>query len=106
MATDAWCDQESMGLPSPMKAFVRYKNGYVESFNGKLRDELLNQEIFLSMLEARWVIDRWRLDYNHHRIHSSLNYMTPAAFAATCVLPASAAPTPTEHRSNYHDSLT
>ena len=53
MATDAWCDQESMGLPSPMKAFVRYKNGYVESFNGKLRDELLNQEIFLSMLEAR-----------------------------------------------------
>lgn len=83
-----------------------WENGYVESFNGKLRDELLNQEIFLSMLEARWVIDRWRLDYNHHRIHSSLNYMTPAAFAATCVLPASAAPTPTEHRSNYHDSLT
>ena len=83
-----------------------WENGYVESFNGKLRDELLNQEIFLSILEARWVIDRWRLDYNHHRIHSSLNYMTPAAFAATCVLPASAAPSPTEHRSNHHDSLT
>ena len=83
-----------------------WENGYVESFNGKLRDELLNQEIFLSMHEARWVIDRWRLDYNHDRIHSSLNYQTPAAFAATCVLPATAAPSPPEHRSNYHDSLT
>ena len=44
-----------------------------------------------------WVIDRWRLDYNHHRIHSSLDYQTPAAYAAGCVLPASAAPQPPEH---------
>ena len=43
-----------------------WENGYVESFNGKLRDELLNQELFLSLEEARWVVDRWRLDYNHH----------------------------------------
>ena len=48
-----------------------WENGYVESFNGKLRDELLNRELFLSLTEARWVIDRWRLDYNHYRIHSS-----------------------------------
>ena len=68
------------------------ENGYVESFNGKLRDELLNRELFLSIEEARWVIDRWRLDYNHHRIHSALNYQTPAAYAAGCVLPASATP--------------
>jgi putative transposase len=61
-----------------------WENGYVESFNGKLRDELLNRELFLSLEEARWVIDRWRLDYNHHRIHSSLNYQTPAAYAARC----------------------
>ena len=62
-----------------------WENGYVESFNGKLRDELLNRELFLSLAEARWVIDRWRLDYNHHRMHSALEYQTPAAFAASCV---------------------
>jgi transposase InsO family protein len=60
-----------------------WENGYVESFNGKLRDELLNSELFLSMAEARWVIDRWRLDYNHHRPHSALDYQTPAEFAAS-----------------------
>ena len=54
-----------------------WENGYVESFNGTLRDELLNREIFLSFEEACWVIDRWRLDYNHHRIHSSLDCQTP-----------------------------
>jgi transposase InsO family protein len=62
-----------------------WENGYVESFNGKLRDELLNGELFLSLAEARWVIDRWRLDYNHRRPHSSLDYQTPAAFAARCL---------------------
>jgi transposase InsO family protein len=61
-----------------------WENGYVESFNGKLRDELLNRELFLSLEEARWVIDRWRLDYNHRRVHSSLDYQTPAAYAARC----------------------
>ena len=74
-----------------------WENGYVESFNGTLRDELLNREIFLSFEEACWVIDRWRLDYNHHCIHSSLDYQTPAAYAAGCVLPASATPQPPEH---------
>ena len=74
-----------------------WENGYVESFNGKLRDELLNRELFLSLEEACWVIDRWRLDYNHYRIHSALNYQAPAAFAANCVLPASAMPQPPEY---------
>ena len=54
----------------------------MESFNGKLRDELLNRELFLSLAEARCVLDEWRLDYNHHRPHSSLDWQTPAAFAA------------------------
>jgi transposase InsO family protein len=61
-----------------------WENGYVESFNGKLRDELLTGELFLSLGEARWIIDRWQLDYNHHRLHSSIDYQTPAAFAARC----------------------
>ncbi len=54
----------------------------MESFNGKLRDELLNRELFLSLAEARCVVDEWRLDYNHHRPHSSLAWQTPAAFSA------------------------
>jgi putative transposase len=61
-----------------------WENGYVESFNSRLRDELLDRELFLSLADARWVVDRWRLDYNHHRPHSSLDYQTPAAFAARC----------------------
>ena len=73
------------------------KNGYVESFDGKLRDELLNREVLLGMEDARWVIDRWRLDYNHYRIHSALDYQTLAVYAAGCVLPASATPQPPEH---------
>ena len=56
----------------------------MESFNGKLRDELMNQELFLSLVESRHVAGRWRLDYNHHRLHSSLGWMTPAAVAASC----------------------
>lgn len=59
-----------------------WENGYVESFNGKLRDELLNRELFLGLEEARVVLDAWRLDYNHRRPHSSLNWQTPAAYAA------------------------
>ncbi len=60
-----------------------WENGYVESFNGKLRDELLDRELFLSLAEARYVIDQWRLDYNHRRPHSSLNWQTPAAYSAS-----------------------
>ena len=85
------------GIQKYLQQVSPWENGYVESFNGKLRDELLNREFFLSLDEARWVIDRWQLDYNHHRIHSALDYQTPAAYAAGCVLPASAAPQPPEH---------
>ena len=74
-----------------------WENGYVESAGDKLREELLNRELFLSLEESRWVTDRWRLDDNHHNIHSALDYQTPAAFAEGCVLPASATPAPPEH---------
>ena len=73
------------------------EHGYVESFNGTLRNELLNREILLSFEEARCMFDRWRLDHNHRRTHSSLDYLTPAAYSAGCILPASAKPQPQEH---------
>jgi len=49
------------------------------------------------MEEARWVIDRWQLDYNRRRVHSALDYQTPAAYAADCVPPASATPQPPKY---------
>ena len=55
-----------------------WENGYNESFNGKLRDEVLNIEIFDTLLEAKVLISRWRRDYNHTRPHSSLGYKPPA----------------------------
>jgi len=55
-----------------------WKNGYCESFNSKLRDELLNGEIFYSLAEARVVIEAWRVHYNTGRPHSSLGYQPPA----------------------------
>ncbi len=58
-----------------------WENGYCESFNGKLRDELLSSEIFYSLKEARIVIEQWRQHYNHKRPHSSLGYRPPAPAA-------------------------
>ena len=55
-----------------------WENGYVESFNGKLRDELLNRESFETLLEARVLIERWREHYNTVRPHSALGYRPPA----------------------------
>jgi transposase InsO family protein len=56
-----------------------WENGYCESFNSKLRDELLNGEIFYSLAEARTVIEAWRRHYNTRRPHSSLGYRPPAS---------------------------
>ena len=55
-----------------------WENGYIESFNGKLRDELLNREIFTTLTEARVLIEQWRREYNHLRPHSALGYRPPA----------------------------
>ena len=55
-----------------------WENGYKESFNGKLRDELLNGEIFYTLQEAKVLIERWRRHYNTVRPHSSLGYRPPA----------------------------
>jgi len=58
-----------------------WENAYIESFNGKLRDECLNMEVFRSGKEAQMMAEAWRKDYNEHRPHSSLGYLTPAEFA-------------------------
>jgi putative transposase len=55
-----------------------WENGYIESFNGKLRDEFLNGEIFYTLFEAQVLIERWRRYYNTERPHSSLGYKPPA----------------------------
>jgi len=60
-----------------------WENGYNESFNGKLRDELLNGEIFTTLLEAQVLIERWRKEYNEFRPHSALGYRPPAPEAVT-----------------------
>ena len=60
-----------------------WQNPYVESFGGRVRDELLAVELFSCLTEAQVLIEDWRIDYNHHRPHSSLHMMTPAAFAAS-----------------------
>jgi putative transposase len=57
------------------------QNAYVESFNGRLRDECLNANWFTSLHDARRKIEEWRQDYNQQRPHSSLGYLSPAAFA-------------------------
>jgi hypothetical protein len=64
-----------------------WENGYNESFNGKLRDELLNGEIFYSLGKDRHLIERWRRHYNQVRPHSSLDYRPPAPEAVLPVYP-------------------
>ncbi len=58
------------------------QNGSIESFNGRFREECLDQSWFASLAEAKRIIEAWRLDYNSHRPHTSLRMRTPAAFAA------------------------
>jgi transposase InsO family protein len=55
-----------------------WENGYIESFNGKMRDELLNREIFTTLTEAKVLINQWRREYNQIRPHSAKNYRPPA----------------------------
>lgn len=59
-----------------------WQNAYIESFNGRLRDELLERELFATLLEAQVLVEQWRRHYNERRPHSALGYQTPAAFAS------------------------
>lgn len=78
-ALDAWAQEHGVQLE-----FIRpgrpMDNGHIESFNGRLRDECLNQNAFLSLADARDTLERWRRDYNRERPHSALGWMTPEEF--------------------------
>ncbi|HWG38116.1 MAG TPA: transposase, partial [Terriglobales bacterium] len=75
--------------------------GYIESFNGKLRDECLNQHWFLGLADARRLLADWRDDYNHHRPHTALGGLTPdeaaSAVAPYAPPPLALNPLPTKH---------
>lgn len=77
---DAWAYRRGVRLD-----FIRpgkpVENGYIESFNGRLRDELLNVELFSDLVDARRKLEAWRCDYNGNRPHSALSGMTPKEFA-------------------------
>lgn len=77
---DAWAYRQGITLRfiEPGKPI---QNAHIESFNGKFRDECLNQHWFVSLEDARQIIAAWRDDYNQHRPHSALGQRTPAAFA-------------------------
>jgi putative transposase len=80
-ALEVWAIQQGVRLD-----FIRpgrpVENSYIESFNGRLRDEFLNVEWFTSLTEARRRLAAWRQDYNHHRPHSALSDRTPTEFAS------------------------
>ncbi|ARL38796.1 transposase [Burkholderia pseudomallei] len=77
---DAWAYEAGVTL-----SFIRpgrpVENAYIESFNGRFRDECLNEHWFVSMRHAKRLIEEWRIEYNTERPHSSLGYLTPAQFA-------------------------
>jgi putative transposase len=80
----SWADDTGVGWHyiAPGKP---QQNGFIESFNGRLRDELLNETLFRSLPHARAVLEAWRRDYNEARPHSKLGWMTPAAYAAALI---------------------
>ena len=79
-AMDVWAYQHGVQLD-----FIRpgrpTENGYIESFNGRLRDECLNVQVFFTVADARDKLDQWRLDYNRDRPHSALGDSAPEEFA-------------------------
>jgi putative transposase len=79
-AMDAWAYQRQVKLD-----FIRpgrpMENGYIETFNGRLRDECLNAELFSDLVDARTKLAAWRQDHNEHRPHGSIGNLTPVEFA-------------------------
>jgi putative transposase len=92
-AMDVWAYQYRVQLD-----FIRpgrpTENGYIESFNGRLRDECLNVEVFFALSDVRDKLEHWRQDYNQVRPHSSLRDSAPAFFAAQWTETATPGPEP------------
>jgi len=80
-ALDAWAHRNSVKLEFSRPGKPT-DNAFIESFNGRLRQECLNQNWFLSLADARETIENWRQDYNEYRPHSSLGQQTPSEFVA------------------------
>lgn len=76
----SWAQEEKINW-SYIQPGKPMQNGYIESFNGKLRDECLNENMFETLAEAKVIVERWRKDYNGQRPHSSLGGLTPEAYA-------------------------
>ncbi len=76
----SWADQQRVGWHyiAPGKP---QQNAYIENFNGRLREELLNETLFRSLPHAREMLERWRRDYNEQRPHSKPGWMTPRDYA-------------------------
>lgn len=79
---DRWAYEHNVALKL-IQAGKPTQNAYIESFNGKFRDECLNEHWFRDLNHARVLISTWRMDYNENRPHSALGYLTPSEFAAT-----------------------
>ena len=79
-ALDKWAYENKVRLD-----FIRpgkpIENAHIESFNGKFRDECLNEEVFTSLQDAKIKIEAWRVDYNENRPHSGINNLTPKEFS-------------------------
>ena len=81
-----------------------WQNAWIESFNGRVRDELLNGQLFGSLLEAQVIVEDWRQDYNTRRPHWALRMLTPTAYAQAQA--AAGPPPPQHHRTNNRDPVT
>jgi putative transposase len=90
---DQWAYQHQVALHF-IERGKPTQNALIESFNGKFRDECLNQNWFVDLRHAREVIEAWRVDYNTVRPHSSLRYLTPEEFAASAARRPASPPTP------------
>ena len=84
----AWCERQGIEVVH-IQPGRPMQNGYLESFNGRLRDECLNANWFANLAEAKEKIEAWRKEYNTERPHSSLGYRTPEEFARQCSEPTS-----------------
>ena len=81
-----WCEERGIGLVH-IQPGRPMQNGHVESFNGRFRDECLNHNWFTTLADAKEKIERWRMEYNAERPHSSLAYRTPEEYAQICSRP-------------------